>query len=254
MARRKRAKKPTIKDLFANGVLQAGVELECSQPNSTEVRKAWLQADHSVVDCDGTKYQSINKWGDAVRRTQSNAMKVVSVRGEKLEVIRDRYHNSQSESSTYTANDWSDSVNAVDESDGEPQATQKSLQTSSRTGAPVQDEADRYERQKDSLLRLMGKSPTRTSTVEAGTERVSQNDRQSPQAVVPSALVWEPDQVGTESAQIAAADNDEGNHDDSLLEQLARLSPSEFQELIGEYVKAKGFTNAEIEIVIKMKV
>ena len=41
--------------------------------------------------------------------------------------------------------------------------------------------------------------------------------------------------------------------DESWRKQVLGLSPSEFQELAREYLKAKGFADAEIEIVIKMK-
>lgn len=37
-------------------------------------------------------------------------------------------------------------------------------------------------------------------------------------------------------------------------ERAFELSPSEFQELVREYLEAKGFSDAEVEIVIKMKV
>ena len=42
--------------------------------------------------------------------------------------------------------------------------------------------------------------------------------------------------------------------DENLYERILELSPSEFQELAREYLKAKGFADAEIEIVIRMKV
>ena len=39
----------------------------------------------------------------------------------------------------------------------------------------------------------------------------------------------------------------------SWREKVIELSPSEFQELAREYLQSKGFDNAEIEIVIRMK-
>ena len=42
--------------------------------------------------------------------------------------------------------------------------------------------------------------------------------------------------------------------DENLRERILELSPSEFQELAREYLKAKGFDDAEIEITIRMKV
>ena len=39
----------------------------------------------------------------------------------------------------------------------------------------------------------------------------------------------------------------------SLRQEVLRLTPSEFQELAREYLQSKGFDNAEIEIVIRMK-
>ena len=41
---------------------------------------------------------------------------------------------------------------------------------------------------------------------------------------------------------------------ESWQEQVFELTPSEFQELAREYLKAKGFADAEIEIVIRMTI
>ena len=41
--------------------------------------------------------------------------------------------------------------------------------------------------------------------------------------------------------------------DENLRERILELSPSEFQELAREYLEAKGFDDAEIEITIRMK-
>ena len=40
----------------------------------------------------------------------------------------------------------------------------------------------------------------------------------------------------------------------NLRESIMKLSPSEFQELAREYLKAKGFDGAEMEITIRMKI
>ena len=40
---------------------------------------------------------------------------------------------------------------------------------------------------------------------------------------------------------------------ESFRDRILELSPSEFQKLAQEYLKAKGFADAEIEITIKMK-
>ena len=41
--------------------------------------------------------------------------------------------------------------------------------------------------------------------------------------------------------------------DENLRERILELTPSEFQELAREYLKAKGFDDAEIEVTIRMK-
>ncbi|MYC08352.1 MAG: hypothetical protein F4X57_14480 [Chloroflexi bacterium] len=46
----------------------------------------------------------------------------------------------------------------------------------------------------------------------------------------------------------------ERNINQDIREHIFELSPSEFQELIREYLKAKGFADAEMEIVIRMKI
>ena len=43
------------------------------------------------------------------------------------------------------------------------------------------------------------------------------------------------------------------NLNKSPREHILELTPSEFQELVREYLKAKGFDDAEIEITIRMK-
>lgn len=46
----------------------------------------------------------------------------------------------------------------------------------------------------------------------------------------------------------------EGVGVNSLRRYILQLTPSEFQELTREYLKSKGFANAEIEVVINMKI
>ena len=40
---------------------------------------------------------------------------------------------------------------------------------------------------------------------------------------------------------------------ESLRDYMLQLSPSQFQELVREYMEAKGFDDAEMEIIIRMK-
>ncbi|MCY3639058.1 MAG: hypothetical protein OXG80_08180 [Chloroflexi bacterium] len=43
------------------------------------------------------------------------------------------------------------------------------------------------------------------------------------------------------------------DHNENVREYIFQLTPGEFQELAREYLKVKGFDDAEIEIVIRMK-
>ena len=45
----------------------------------------------------------------------------------------------------------------------------------------------------------------------------------------------------------------EADFSESWREHVMELAPNEFQDLVREYLKSKGFTDAEIEIVIRMK-
>ena len=65
-----------------------------------------------------------------------------------------------------------------------------------------------------------------------------------------------PQDVEQESVMVVGSSTGpepQDNLNKSLHENILQLTPSEFQELAREYLKAKGFDDAEIEITIRMK-
>ena len=56
------------------------------------------------------------------------------------------------------------------------------------------------------------------------------------------------------SRNLSSVTEPEDGIDENLREYIMRLTPGEFQELAHQYLKAKGFDGAEIEISIQMKV
>ena len=56
-----------------------------------------------------------------------------------------------------------------------------------------------------------------------------------------------------QASQLAESLDAGEDSSETLLEHIFKLTPSEFQDLAREYLKAKGFADAEIEIVIRMK-
>ena len=63
--------------------------------------------------------------------------------------------------------------------------------------------------------------------------------------------------LNTKIDSLSVASSEDDTEDDStgdLREDVAQLTPSEFQELVRQYVEDKGFVNAEITVVLKMSI
>ncbi len=73
-------------------------------------------------------------------------------------------------------------------------------------------------------------------------------------AVVLESLGIDLERIRTEINLILLQTQSQEHSNENLRERILELSPSEFQELAREYLRSKGFADAEIEIVIRMKV
>lgn len=200
--------------------LRVGEELECRPPQRIGgIRKAYLQSDGSVKDGDSGEIYSLAAWSNLVKDTSSNAWIQVTARGKKLSYFRDLLNNAV-KSQPDTDDENADSVKSGWESEPESQQTEEvSLVASEMVLQPNLTEPD----------------------VTYPEVNVLHSELESLKSQIAS--------LHTRMNSLSVSASEDGTEADiieKLRDRLLRLSPDEFERLVGEYLKAKGFSNVVI--------
>ncbi len=210
-----------LKDLINAGLLQVGEELTCLSSPERVSHKANLKADGSIIDDSGKKFGSVSGWASALARGINNrrdGWKYVTARGQKLDFYREQL-NSAAESQPST-----DFENAVSEGDAvsEPvHQDEPSEILSPRAIEPsdVYPEVNGLQVELESLKSQLSSQQLAISTLNAKIENLPIS---------------------------RSEDDPEDSITKYLRERVLKLEPGEFEVLVGEYLKSKGFSNVVV--------
>lgn len=201
MARRRRRRKGSLKDLIEVDLLQVGEELRCEPPSRIGgVHKAYLKDDGSVEE--NGNVLSLAKWSNAVKGRSSNAWISVTARGQLLDSFRKQFE------------DGIEPSQEIQPAIVKPELVQD---------APQND----------------------TRPADAGSLQSEVNTLKSQLASQQSALASLNAKI--DNLSVGASEKDTGGDIiRNLRERVLKLEPDEFEQLVGEYLKAKGFSNVVV--------
>ena len=200
MARRRRTRRGSLKDLIDAGLLEVDEELT-SEPRKGERYTSTLAADGSII-YEGESFPNPSNWVLHVAGNPRNGWDFVTAREQKLDFYRKQFE---------------DGIEP-------PQASQPAIVKPE----PVQDVPQNYTRPADAD----------SLQSELNGLKLQIANQQSAIASLNAKI---------ENLSIASPDDD--TEDDiirNLRDRVMKLEPDEFERLIGEYLKYKGFSNVVV--------
>ena len=211
MAGTRQTKEGSLTDLIDAKLLTVGEELQCRPPRRIGgKRKAYLQSDGSVKDRDSGEVYSLAAWSNLVKDSSSNAWISVTARDEKLDYFREQ-------------------LNRTTENQSDVGDRSVSVYSPQSSGASTS--------QPEVSVRAKPTEPSVASS-EIGGLLVE----------VESLKSWVADLNAKVNSLPPSLPENHTEYDitEKLRERLLILSPDEFERLVGEYLRAKGFANVEV--------
>ena len=200
MARRRRTRRGSLKDLIDAGLLEVDEELT-SEPRKGERYTSTLAADGSII-YEGKSFPNPSNWVLHVAGNPRNGWDFVTVREQKLDFYRKQFE---------------DGIEP-------PQESQPAIVKPE----PVQDVPQNYTRPADAESLQSEVNTLKAQLVSQQSEIASLN-------------------MKIDSLPISPPEDDmEDDIIRYLRERVLKLEPSEFEKLVGEYLKSKGFMNVVV--------
>jgi restriction endonuclease Mrr len=200
MARRRRTRRGSLKDLIDAGLLEVDEELT-SEPRKGERYTSTLAADGSII-YEGKSFPNPSNWVLHVAGNPRNGWDFVTVREQKLDFYRKQFE---------------DGIEP-------PQENQPAIVKPE----PVQDVPQNYTRPADAESLQSEVNTLKAQLVSQQSEIASLN-------------------MKIDSLPISPPEDDmEDDIIRYLRERVLKLEPSEFEKLVGEYLKSKGFMNVVV--------
>lgn len=200
MARRRRTRRGSLKDLIDAGLLEVDEELT-SELRKGERYTSTLAADGSII-YEGKSFPNPSNWVLHVAGNPRNGWDFVTVREQKLDFYRKQFE---------------DGIEP-------PQESQSAIVKPE----PVQDVPQNYTRPADAESLQSEVNTLKAQLVSQQSEIASLN-------------------MKIDSLPISPPEDDmEDDIIRYLRERVLKLEPSEFEKLVGEYLKSKGFMNVVV--------
>ena len=216
MVRKRRSYKGTLKDLIDACLLDVGEELTCELKQKGKIHTATLTAD-GLIEYKGS-YFSPSKWAGYLYGSSQNGWITITARGKTLDYFRKQL-NSATESQPST-----DFGNTVFEGDAVSELVLQAeppeiLSPGAIEPRDAYTEVNSLQVELESLKSQLSNQQSEIETLNA---KIDNLELASPESETENDIVR------------------------NLHERVLRLAPYEFEWLVREYLKAKGFSGVEV--------